>query len=196
MSAISSEAAQQLFSSARTFNTFLAKEVSEQTLRDLYELMKWGPTSANLSPARVLFVKNGPQKDKLIACLSPTNVDKVKSAPVTAVLAFDQKFYDQTQKLFPHAPQYREVFANNPALSEATAFRNSSIQGGYFILAARALGLDCGPMSGFDNKKLDETFFSESSWKSNFICNLGYGDPAKLMPRLPRLSFEEACQII
>jgi nitroreductase len=196
MNPISIDSIKQLFSEARTHNAWLEKEVSEQSLRDIYELMKWGPTSANLCPARILFIKTGPEKEKLLPCLAPTNVDKVKAAPVTAIIAQDQKFYEKAGKLFPHAPTFGETFASNAALAQATAFRNSSLQGAYFILAARALGFDCGPMSGFDNNKLDETFFLNTEWKSNFICNLGYGDKSKLYPRLPRLSFDEACKII
>ncbi len=196
MKPISDDAIKQLFSEARTYQHWLPKEVSNKDLQEIYELMKWGPTSANLCPIRLVFVKKGPQKEKLIECLMPTNVDKVKEAPVTAIIALDPLFYDKTQQLFPKAPGYRDTFASNQALAEATAFRNSSLQGAYFILAARALGFDCGPMSGFDNQKLDALFFSESDWKSNFICNIGYGDKTKLFPRLPRLSFEEACRIL
>jgi 3-hydroxypropanoate dehydrogenase len=198
MNMISNEDFKILFTEARTHQGWLPQEVSDQTLRDIYDLMKWGPTSANTTPARITFVKNGPQKEKLIGSLSPMNVDKVKAAPITAIIAFDEKFYDFIPQLLPipNAAVYRNMFAGNKALSEATTMRNSSLQGGYFIMAARALGLDCGPMSGFDNQKLDEAFFSGTSWKSNFICNLGYGDPAKLNPRGPRLSFEEACRIV
>jgi nitroreductase len=170
--------------------------VSDEDLRKIYDLMKWGPTSANLCPMRILFVKNGPEKEKFLECVAPFNVDKVKAASVTAVIAMDEKFYEKVDKLFPQAPAYRDKFAGDKVLAEATMFRNSSLEGGYFILAARALGFDCGPMSGFDNKKLDETFFAGTSWKSNFICNLGYGDREKLLPRLERLSFEEACRIV
>ena len=198
MSAISNDALKVLFTEARTQQAWLPKEVSDQTLRELYDLMKWGPTSANMNPARIAFVKNGPNKEKLLGALSPMNVEKVKTAPVTAIIAFDEKFYDFIPQLLPipNAATYRDMFAGNKPLSEETALRNSSIQGGYFILAARALGLDCGPLSGFDNQKMDEAFFSGTSWKSNFICNLGYGDLSKLHPRGPRLSFEEACRIV
>ncbi len=196
MASISQEAIGQLFTEARTFTAWQTHDVSDQTLHEIYDLMKWGPTSANSCPVRIVFVKSGPEKEKLIASLSPGNVEKVKAAPVTAIIAKDELFYDQLPKLFPPAPQFREVFASNMALAEATAFRNSSLQGAYFILAVRALGLDCGPMSGFDNKKLDELFFAGTSWKSNFICNLGYGDRDHLYPRSPRLTFEEACKIV
>jgi len=193
---ISSDAIKQLFTEARTHRSWLPKEMSDQDLKNIYELMKWGPTSANLCPARILFIKNGPEKEKLIMCLEPLNVDKVKEAPVTAIIAYDQEFYEQTKKLFPHAPHFRDLYASDKAHAETTAFRNGSLQGAYFILAARALGFDCGPMSGFHKQKLDETFFSGTSWKSNFLCNVGYGDKTKLLPRLPRLSFEETCKII
>jgi nitroreductase len=196
MSTISNESIRQLFTEARTFAGWLPKDVSDQTLREVYDLMKWGPTSANCCPARIVFVKSGPAKEKLIACLAAGNIDKVKAAPVTAIIAADQKFYDLLPRLFPHAPSMRDYFASDKAVAESTAFRNSSLQGAYFIMAARALGLDCGPMSGFDNRKLDETFFAGTSWRSNFICNLGCGDRTKLHPRSPRLAFDEACKIL
>jgi 3-hydroxypropanoate dehydrogenase len=196
MSVISNDALKQLFTEARTYSAWLSEEISDQALKDIYDLMKWGPTSANLCPARFVFVKSPTEKQKLIECLAPPNVDKVKSAPVTLIIAHDEQFYEQTARLFPQAPQYREMFASDPVLAKATAFRNGSLQGAYFMLAARALGFDCGPMSGFDNDKLDQAFFAQTSWKSNFICNLGYGDKNKLFPRLPRLNFEEACKIL
>ncbi len=195
MKPLSIDALKQLFTEARTYRAWLPKAVLNEDLKAIYELMKWGPTSANLCPARLVFLRNGPEKEKLIACLSPTNVDKVKGAPVTAIIAQDLLFYDKIQTLFPQAPAYRDTFASDKAFTEATAFRNSSLQGAYFILAARALGFDCGPMSGFDNQKVDELFFADTAWKSNFICNIGYGDKTKLFPRLPRLAFEEACKI-
>jgi len=196
MDAISIEATKQLFTEARTYSAWSKKDVSEETLRKIYELVKFGPTSANSCPARFVFVKADSEKEKLISTLIPANVDKVRAAPVTAIVAMDEKFYEKIPKLYPPAPAYREVFSSNRELAESTSFRNSSLQGAYFIIAARAQGLDCGPMSGFDNKKLDEAFFSGTSWKSNFICNVGYGDKTKLFPRLPRLTFEEACRIV
>jgi nitroreductase len=196
MSAIGNDSLKQIFTEARSFNSWQPTTVSDQTLHEIYDLMKWGPTSANCCPARIVFVKNGPQKEKLLSCLPPTNLEKVKAAPVTAIIAYDENFYDLLPKLMPPAPQYRDVFAKDQALAEATRFRNSSLQGAYFMIAARALGLDCGPMSGFDSKKLDAAFFAETSWKSNFICNVGYGDKSKLFPRLPRLAFDEACRIV
>jgi nitroreductase len=159
-------------------------------------MMKWGPTSANGCPARIVFVKNGPKKDELLNCLAPTNVEKSRDAPITAIIAFDEEFYQEIPKLAPHMPSFKDYFASDPELAKSTAFRNGSLQGAYFIIAARALGLDCGPMSGFDNAKVDELFFKNSSWKSNFICNIGYGDHVKLHPRQPRLSFDEACKIV
>lgn len=196
MNPISEQALKQLFTEARTFSAWLPKEVSTEQLHCIYDLMKQGPTSANLSPARIVFVKSLEAKEKLITCLSPLNIEKVRTAPVTAIIAQDNAFYENTEKLFPHAPEFKNYFVGNPDFIQATAFRNSSLQGAYFIMAARAIGLDCGPMSGFDNQKLDETFFKDSNFRSNFICNLGYGDKEKLHPRLPRLHFDEACQII
>jgi len=196
MNPISPEAIAQLFTEARTFHAWLPQAVSDEKLQEVYDLMKWGPTSANCCPARIVFVKDGPEKEKLVGSLAPGNIDKVKAAPVTAIVATDELFYDQIPKLFPAAPQFREMFASNKDFAEKSAFRNGSLQGAYFILAARAVGLDCGPMSGFDNKKLDDAFFAGSSWKSNFICNLGYGDRSKLYPRGPRLAFDEACRIV
>jgi 3-hydroxypropanoate dehydrogenase len=157
--------------------------------------MKWGPTSANTSPARFVFVKSKEGKEKLLPCMSPGNVDKTKAAPVTVIVAQDLEFYEKLPTLFPHVDA-RSWFKGKPAFIESTAFRNSTLQGGYFIIAARALGLDCGPMSGFDNAKVDAAFFAGTSWKSNFVCNLGYGDSAQLHPRNPRLDFNEACRIV
>jgi 3-hydroxypropanoate dehydrogenase len=185
----------QIFASARTHNGWLAKPVPDSLLQEIYEVAKWGPTSTNSNPARIVFVKSAEAKAKLLPCLLPGNVDKTKEAPVTAIIAQDLAFPDTLGKLFPHADA-RSWFAGNEALIESTALRNSSLQGAYFMLAARAAGLDCGPMSGFDQSKVDQTFFPGSSWRSNFICNLGYGDASKLYPRLPRLSFDEACRIV
>lgn len=196
MNPISEQAIKQLFTDARTFSHWLPKDVSDAQLKSIYELMKHGPTSANLSPVRIIFVKSDEAKEKLIACLSPLNVEKVKSAPVTAIIAQDNEFYEFTEKLFPHAPEFKNYFVGNPEFILSTAFRNSSLQGAYFIMAARALGLDCGPMSGFDNQKVDENFFANTTFSSNFICNIGYGDRDKLYARLPRLDFDEACKIL
>ncbi|CEG58536.1 malonic semialdehyde reductase [Legionella fallonii] len=196
MSKVSNDVLNKLFFEARTVNDWLPKEVSDHDLEDIYNLMKWGPTSANLSPARIVFVKKGLHREKLIDCLSPGNIEKVKAAPVTVIIAQDMMFYEKIDKLFPHALGFRDMFASNKEFADLTALRNSSLQGAYFILAARTLGFDCGPMSGFNNQKLDEQFFSGTTWKSNFICNLGYGNKENLHPRLPRLSFEEACKIV
>jgi len=195
MSAISEEAVKQLFTEARTYPGWLPEPVSDETLHAIYDFMKWGPTSANLSPARIVFVKTPEAKEKLIPCLMPMNVEKVKAAPVTAIVAYDDEFHELIPKLFPMGMGFLETFRSNRQFRETSAMRNGSLQGGYFILAARALGLDCGPMSGFDNAKLDEAFFAGTKWKSNFICNIGHGDPKSVHPRLPRLTFEEACRI-
>ena len=191
---VSAEVIRQLFSEARTFNAWQNREVPDALLHDVYEMMKWGPTSANSSPARIVFVKSAEQKQKLLACVSEGNLEKTKAAPVTAIIAMDMEFHEQLPQLFPHADA-RSWFAGNQAAIEATAFRNSSLQGAYLMLAARALGLDCGPMSGFDADKLNASFFGGTSFRANFICNLGYGDATGLHPRLPRLSFDQACRI-
>jgi 3-hydroxypropanoate dehydrogenase len=185
---------QQLFTTARTHHAWQNRPVADGLLHELYDLTKWGPTSANSSPMRIVFVKSKSAKEKLLPAVAGSNVEQVRSAPVTAIIAYDQKFYDELPTLFP-AFDARSLFASNPSLSEHSAFRNASLQGAYFILAARALGLDAGPMSGFDNAKVDQALFENSSWKSNFLCNIGYGDAAKLYPRGPRLSFEQACII-
>jgi 3-hydroxypropanoate dehydrogenase len=186
----------QLFREARTYSAWRDEPVSDETLRQLYDLIKMGPTSMNCSPARILFLRAKEAKERLKPALAPANTDKTMVAPVTAIIAYDTKFYDRLGELFPHYPGAREMFAGNPQLAEVTAFRNGTLQGGYFILAARSLGLDCGPMSGFDNAKVDAEFFAGESLKSNFLCNLGYGDPSKLFPRNPRLTFEEACKLL
>jgi 3-hydroxypropanoate dehydrogenase len=185
---------QQLFTAARTHHAWQDRDVADGLLHEIYDLAKWGPTSANSLPMRIVFVKSKSAKEKLMPALAGSNVQQVRAAPVTAIVAYDQKFYDQLPTLFP-AFDARSLFASNPSLSEQTAFRNSSLQGAYLILAARALGLDTGPMSGFDNAKVDQAFFENSSWKSNFLCNIGYGDAAKLHPRGPRLGFDQACII-
>jgi 3-hydroxypropanoate dehydrogenase len=193
---LSDESLDILFRKARTLRAWLPKPVSDDLLRELYDLMKWGPTSGNSCPARILFLRTPEAKERLRPILSPGNVDQTMKAPVTAVVAYDLKFYDQLPKLVPHNPKASEEFVSSPELAAATAFRNGSLQGGYFILAARSVGLDCGPMSGFDNAKLDAEFFPAGNVKSNFLCNLGYGDPSKLHPRAPRLDFDEACQLL
>jgi 3-hydroxypropanoate dehydrogenase len=186
---------EQLFTDARTQNGFKPTPLPDATLRALYELVKWGPTSANCSPARFLFVRTAEARERLIACLNPGNVQKVKEAPVTAIIGMDMAFHDKLPFLFPHVDA-RAWFAGNDAKIAETAFRNSSLQGGYFILAARALGLGCGPMSGFDAARLDAAFWAGTTVKTNFICTLGEGDAAKVLARSPRLPFEEACRLV
>jgi len=192
---LSTDALNVLFTHARTHNAWSDKPVADSLLREIYDLMKWGATSANTSPARLVFVKSEAEKQKLLACVSEGNAEKTKTAPVTVIIGMDMEFYEQLPKLFPHADA-RSWFVGNEASIQATAFRNSSLQGAYLMLAARALGLDCGPMSGFDADKINATFFAGTEVKVNFICNLGYGDAEKLFPRSPRLSFDEACKII
>lgn len=206
---LASEALDQLFRAARTYNSWLDRPVSDDVLHQLYDLMKWGPTSANASPARILFLRTPEAKERLRPLLSPGNVEKTMAAPVTAIIGYDERFYDKLPRLFPHNPGMRDVFANSPELAETTAFRNGTLQGAYFILTARSLGLDCGPMSGFDNAKVDDEFFGPlcrevaatqvpavCPIRSNFLCNLGYGDPSGLFPRSPRLEFDEACRLL
>jgi 3-hydroxypropanoate dehydrogenase len=185
---------EQLFTDARTQNGYLADPVPDATLRALYDLLKWGPTSANSSPARFVFVRGAQAKERLVECMNPGNVQKVHEAPVSVVIGMDMAFYDKLPQLFPHTDA-RPWFAGKPELIESTAFRNSSLQGAYLILAARALGLDCGPMSGFDGPKMDEAFWAGTAVRTNFVCTLGRGNPAKLMPRSPRLAFDEACRL-
>jgi 3-hydroxypropanoate dehydrogenase len=192
---VSDEALDQIFREARTQNAWLPKRVPAELLREVYDLARLGPTSANSTPARFVFLESAAAKARLVPALSPNNVEKTKAAPVTVIVAWDTEFYEKLPKLFPHADM-RSYFVGNQALIEETAFRNSSLQGGYFILAARAVGLDCGPMSGFDKAKVDAEFFPDGKWKSNFLCNLGYGDRSKLSPRNPRLEFEEACRVL
>ena len=184
----------QLWREARTQNKWQDRPVPDAKLRELYDLLKFAPTSANASPARFVFVRTAEGKAKLKQALSPGNVEKTMTAPVTAIVAHDTAFYDKLPFLFPHADA-RSWFAGNPAFAEATAIRNSSLQGAYLILAARSVGLDAGPMSGFDGSNLDDLFFAGTGWKSNFLVNLGYGDPAGVLPRLPRLSFDEAARL-
>ncbi|MBM7123797.1 malonic semialdehyde reductase [Dyella flava] len=185
----------QLFRSARTFNAFLPKPVSDEQLHALYDLAKFGPTSANSSPMRVVFVKSAEGKEKLKPFLSEGNRAKTMAAPVTAIIATDHEFHEKLPQLFPHADA-RSWFVGNQDLIDRTAFRNATLQGAYVIMAARALGLDCGPMSGFDNAGVDKVFFAGTSIQSNFLINIGYGDSSRdLFPRSPRLSFDEACRL-
>ncbi len=184
--------------SARSQNAWQDKPVSDEQLRALYDLFKWGPTTGNSSPARILFLRTREAKQRLAPALVPSNVDKTLTAPVVAVIGHDLTFYEWLPRLYPVSPKMREVYAapDKKALAETTALRNGSLQGAYLIIAARALGLDCGPMSGFDNGKVDEAFFKDTPIRSNFLCGLGHGDPAKLKPRGPKLSFEEACTLL
>lgn len=191
---LDSKALEQLFSEARSFNAWRPETVSDEQLHRLYELMKWGPTAANSCPARIVFVKSEEAKQRLKPCLAEGNVDKSMSAPVVAIIGMDLEFYEQLPKLFPHADA-RSWFVGKPDTILESAMRNSSLQGAYLILAARSLGLDCGPMSGFDYPALEAAFFPGGKVKANFICALGYGSQEKLYPRGPRLDFDEACRI-
>ncbi|MBW8309462.1 MAG: malonic semialdehyde reductase [Candidatus Paracaedibacteraceae bacterium] len=191
---INQDALNQLFIEARTHSTWQDKKVSEDTLRQVFDLAKMAPTSANCSPMRIVFVQSQAAKEKLKPYLAPGNVEKTMAAPVTAIIAYDMEFYEQLPKLFPHADA-RSWFVGNQELIERTAVINGSLQAAYFILAARACGLDCGPMSGFDNAKVDEAFFKGTTFKSNILCNLGYGDTTALFPRSPRFEFADVCHI-
>jgi len=183
-----------LFRAARTHYAWTDRPVPDTRLQELYDLLKWGPTSANCSPARFVFIRTREGKEKLRPALSAGNVEATMAAPVTVIVAQDSKFYDHLPMLYPQADA-RGWFADNWSLADQTATRNGTLQGAYLILAARAVGLDAGPMSGFDNWKVDEAFLSGTDWRSNFLVNLGYGDPAGLRPRNPRLSFDEACRL-
>lgn len=194
-SGLSDDALNQLFFDARTPNFWLERAVPDALLRRVVDLMKMAPTSANCSPVRFVFLRTPDAKAKLKPHLAVPNVEKTMTAPVTAIIATDYLFYDQLPKLFPHTDA-RSWFSGDKDLADITASRNATLQGGYFILAARALGLDCGPMSGFNNAALDSAFFAGTAIKSNFLCNLGYGDPAKLWPRSPRLDFDEIAKIL
>ncbi|CAM7123234.1 malonic semialdehyde reductase [Leclercia adecarboxylata] len=193
--AITPTAQHALFTEARTHNGWLDRPVSDETLREIYELMKWGPTSANCSPARMVFIRTPEGKEKLRPALSSSNLQKTLTAPVTAIVAWDSQFYDRLPELFPHGDA-RSWFTASPQLAEETAFRNSTLQAAYLIVACRALGLDTGPLSGFDREKVDAAFFTGSNLKSNLLINIGYGDTSKLYGRLPRLSFDDACGLV
>lgn len=192
---LSEDALDLIFRAARTHNAWRDEPVSDETLHALYDLMKMGPTSANCSPARIVFIKSQAEKERLKPMLMEGNQAKTMQAPVCAAIGFDTEFYERLPELFPHNPDARNWFTGSKAFAEETAFRNSSLQGAYFIIAARALGLDCGPMSGFDQQAVSDAFFPGSKIKANFLCNLGYGDPADLFPRSPRLAFDDACRI-
>jgi 3-hydroxypropanoate dehydrogenase len=208
--AVDNRALDTLFREARTFAKWQPRPVPDEMLRELYELTRWAPTSANAGPARFAFLRSKESKERLRPALAPLNVEKTMTAPVTVIVAYDMKFYEQLPKLFPQNPGMAKLFQSNSEMVETTAKRNSSLQGAFLIMAARALGLDCGPMSGFDPAKVDEEFFAagkpcfgcdqeffpEGHVKTNFLCNLGYGDPRSLFPRLPRLPFNEACSLL
>ncbi len=195
MSALDVSALEQLFSQARTHVAWQDKPVSPEILRQLYDELKWAPTSANSSPARFVFISSAEAKARLKPTLSEGNVEKTMSAPVTVIIAQDMEFYEHLPTLFPHADA-RSWFVGNTAAIEKAAFRNSTLQGAYLIMAARALGLDCGPMSGFDADAVKAAFFPDSPIQANFLCNLGYGDASQLYPRGPRLDFEQVCQVL
>jgi 3-hydroxypropanoate dehydrogenase len=184
-----------LFDDARTHNKWDGRAVTDDELRAVFDTLKMAPTSANCSPARFVFVRTPEGKERLKPALSPGNVEKTMTAPVTVIVAYDPRFYDYLPKLFPHTDA-KSWFTGNPDLAAATAYRNGTLQGAYLILAARAHGLDCGPMSGFDNAKVDAAFLADRGWKSDFLVNLGHGDPTGLFPRSPRFSFDEACLLV
>ncbi len=192
--ALEASALDILYREGRTYRAWLPVPVPDSLIHELYELLKFGPTSANSTPARFVFVKSDEAKERLIPALAPGNVGKTKAAPVTAIVAYDSRFFEALPTLSPQADP--RIFSDDPKLAEETAFRNGTLQGGYLIMAARALGLDCGPMSGFDADKVNAEFFPDGRWKANFLCNLGYGDAASLRPRQARLDFDEACRLI
>ena len=193
---LSSAVLDQLFLAARTQNKWLPREVPDSALREIIEIMKMGPTSANIQPARFVFVKSKEAKERLKPFLSEGNRDKTMAAPVCAIIAHDLAFPDHIPRVFPHRPQMKDVYVGKPELVASTAFRNATLQGAYFMLAARAVGLDIGGMSGFDNAGVDKAFFAGTHLKSNFLCNVGYGDPTGVMQRLPRLSFDDYAKIV
>jgi 3-hydroxypropanoate dehydrogenase len=196
MNMLSNEGQDLVFRNARSHSYWLEKPIDDALLRQVYDLAKMGPTSANMCPLRIIFVKSQEAKERLKPALDAGNVNKVMTAPVTAILGMDIRFYEKLPRLFPHTDA-RSWFKDLPdQVLEYIALRNSSLQGAYFMLAARSLGPDCGPMSGFNNAKVDAEFFAGTTIKSNFLCALGYGDASKLHPRSPRLAFEEACQVI
>jgi 3-hydroxypropanoate dehydrogenase len=196
--ALNEDALKVIFKEARTYTAWQPRPVSDEILHSLYELTKLGPTSANTCPMRVVFIKSQAGKEKLKPALQPGNLDKTMASPVCAIVASDSQFYEYIPRLFPAIPNFKDLFTQ-PGKEEFTkihAFRNGTLQGAYLILAARSLGLDTGPMSGFDNAKVDAEFFPDGRWKSNFLVNLGYGDPSNLHPRCERLKFDEACKIV
>lgn len=193
---LSDEALNTIFRQARSQNAWVTGEIGDTMLRALYDLMKWGPTSANSSPARFIFLVSQESKARIKPHLSANNVNKVTTAPACVIIAYDTEFYEKLPKLFPHNPDARGWFSGDKRAAETNAFRNGSLQGAYLIIAARALGLDCGPMSGFNNEGVDREFFPDGKIKSNFLCSIGHGDPKAVFQRSPRLSFDEACAIL
>ena len=195
---LDSDALDCLFLKARSQNGWRDTPVTDEQLQSLYELLKWAPTSANSQPARFLFLRSKEAKEKLRPALAPGNIDKTMAAPVVAIIAHDLDFHERLPEFFPHNPGFADLFRGDEKrpMRESFAFRNGSLQGAYLMMAARSIGLDCGPMSGFDQGKVDDLFFAGSSLRSNFLCSLGYGDPAKVMDRLPRMPFEQACQLL
>jgi len=194
--ALSQDVLEQAFLSARTFNSFTPRQIDDETILKLYDLLRWGPTSMNCQPARYVFVRSAVAKERLTSTLAEGNIAKTMAAPLTVIVAKDTRFYEHLPSQFPHAENAQAMFADNEALAQTTAFRNSTLQGGYLIMAARLLGLDCGPMSGFDADKLNAAFFADGRWKANFLVNLGYGDPSGNHPRGPRLAFDEVAKIV
>lgn len=193
---ISDHVLDQIFRQARSQNAWLDMPVDDAQLEQIYDLMKMGPTSANCSPARIVYVRTADTKEKLVQCMIDTNQEKVRQAPVTAIIAYDTQFYDRIPELFPHNPGARDWFAHIPEVAAITAMRNSTLQGAYFMIAARAIGLDVGPLSGFDENAVNACFFPDGRFKSNFICCLGHGDATAVFERSPRLAFEDACQLV
>jgi 3-hydroxypropanoate dehydrogenase len=196
MNTLDNHALDLLFHDARSQNGWRDEPVADEQLRRLYEIMQWGPTSMNCQPLRILFLRSPEAKERLQPALMPNNVAKTMSAPVVAILGYDTKFYENLPRTFPHNQKAKSLFEDKPDFAETTAFRNSSIQGGYFIIAARAVGLDAGPMSGFANPKVDAEFWPDGRVKSNFLCGLGQGDPEKVFNRSPRLAFDEVCTLV
>lgn len=185
-----------LFKEARSQNGWSDEPVSDDALQAAYDIAKWGPTSMNTQPMRLVFLRSAEAKERLKPALAPGNVEKVMAAPVVAIIAYDTQFHTHLPRTFPHSPDAQSRFAANPAMIESTAFRNGSLQGAYFMLALRAVGLDVGPMSGFDTGKVDLEFFADTHWRANFLCGIGKGDPAKLFARLPRLAFDEVTRTL
>ena len=194
--AVNDEGLDIIFRQARSQNAWQEKPLSNTLLRAVYDLMKWGPTSANCSPARFLFLTSQDAKERLVPHVLGTNAEKTRTASAVAIVGYDIEFYERIPELFPHNPGARDWFSGDAQVAETTAFRNGTLQGAYLMIAARALGLDCGPMSGFDNAGVDKEFFPDGKVKSNFLCALGYGDPSGVFERSPRLDFDDACQIL